>query len=1020
MIKYYQTLLCFFLIGIWSTTLAQTRQVAGVIKDDTGQPLPGVNVLVKGTTNGTSTDSEGKFLIASVDDKSTLVLSFIGYKTEEVVVGAQTNIDFVLQPDIQSLGEVVVVGYGEQKSRALLGAVSRVDAAELKDLPVGQFSQRLQGKLSGIQISQTTGKPGEGVSMRVRGAFSLGAGNTPLFVVDGFPITGDINNINPDEIENISVLKDAASASLYGSRAANGVILVTTKRAKQGQTRIDFGYNYGVQNVMKDKQVDMMNANEFAQFMHDVYIEKQRVNPAVTMPAEYANPSSYGEGTNWFDEITRTAPIQNATLSLMSGNDHARSTVTAGYFKQEGVLVNTSYERYSLRANNEFTFGKVKLGLNVAPTFQINNNLNTDGSGFNTDGAVVTQALLASPLTPALNADGTRPIRITATGLLPTANPYLTLQNRINKFQSIRALSNVYAQVELFKGLSYKIRGDVDFESGNRFIFNPSTTGGIGGVAPPILAFGKYNSFQQYSWQTENQLAYETTVNNHHVDAIVAYNAQKFQNQFNEITGTNYPNDEIPWIDAATTRNGNANTTQWSLLSVLGRVNYSFKDKYLLSVAFRRDGSSRFGPQSRWGNFPSVSAGWVVSDESFLEDVSALSFLKLRANYGITGNFNIGNFTYLSNIVPSNYVFGGSLTPGSSMSGIGNQLLGWERTKQVDVGIDIGLINNRVSLEFDYYVKNTDGLLADVEVPLASGFPTVKTNLGEFKFWGYEATISTKNTTGALSWNSDLNISIPRNEVVKLGLNNTPLGGFNLNNQPNRLKVGEPIGKFMGFIKEGVYMDQADYDNSPKPVNGLAGITYSGPGTVKMKDINGDGVITDADRAYIGDPNPKFQFGFTNTFGYKNFDASIVLTGSYGNDIMRYVDIYTYNLDGVFNVQSKLANRWKSESDQGDGQMASIITGSTQLDRTMNSQFIYDGSFIRVQNVTIGYTPTLKVKAIRSARVFASVQNALLFTKYPGNPEVSFTGLSNFQGMGQDFGSYPVPRIVTMGVNLSL
>jgi TonB-linked SusC/RagA family outer membrane protein len=1020
--KVYKVILfCLLFTGLCYYSNAQPRQVTGVVTDESGQPLPGVSIIVKGTSTGASSDSDGKFAITIDTENAVLVLSFLGYLTQELPVNNQSTIMFAMTPNIQSLAEIVIVGYGEQKARDLIGAVSRVNSTELQDLPVGQFTQRIQGKLSGVQVSQTTGRPGEGMRMRVRGAFSLGAGNTPLFVVDGFPITGDVVNINPDEIESISLLKDAASAALYGSRAANGVLLITTKRAKEGPTRIDFNYNYGVQTVTNKSKLKMLNGEEFAQFMKEVYEDR-----GLTVPAEYSNPSVYGEGTDWFEELIRTAPIQTATLSVMGGGNKSKTAVTAGYFKQDGVLHNSGYERFSLRANNEFSLGKVTLGLNVAPTYQINNNMPaTDGGGFGSGGGVIIQALLASPIVPAYNSDGTRPTTVASTNLLPVSNPYRSLTERKSKTQSLRTLANTFIQVNIFDGLSYKLRGDIDFETGNNYYFNGANVGGIN-TPPPQVISGGYSSFQQYSWQTENQLAYNKTFNDHKVDAIVAYTAQKFREEnvqassFPQGTTTNpFPNEDIPWISAATSRTGNAGTSGWSLLSYLGRVNYSFKDRYLFSVAYRRDGSSRFGPLNRWGNFPSVSAGWVVSDESFFQNlpVSTLSFLKLRANYGVTGNFNIGNYTYLTTLAGSNYVFNNTLAAGSALGTFGNPELGWERTRQTDIGLDLGLFNDRVFIELDYYKKNTDGLLYDVNVPNGSGFTQIKTNLGEFKFWGFETTISTKNTTGEIKWNTDFNLTIPRNEVVKLGITNAPVQAGVSN--AVRAEVGQPIGMFYGYIKEGVYINQSDYDNSAKPVAGLGGATGSGPGSVKYRDFNNDGRITAEDMTFIGNPNPKFLLGMTNTVMYKGIDVSVVFNGSYGNDVFRNIDVYTMNLDAVFNVRDIAKDRWRSESNPGNGFVASTNPAHSPLDRSSSSQLVHDASFLRVQNITVGYTPTLKTKTIRKARAYLSVQNALLFTKYPGNPEVSLGGLGGLANYGVDYSSYPVPRIVTMGVNLS-
>lgn len=1014
----------FLTLFSFSVVSAQDITVSGTVRESADTFLEGATITVRETKVSTLTGKEGRFTIKAAKG-NTLTVTMVGYETTDIPVENEAVINVLLTPKFNHLASVVVVSYGTQAKRNITSAVSSVKGPELKDLPAAQFGQKLQGKLAGAQISQTTGQPGQGLNFRVRGAYSISAGNAPLFVVDGFPVTGGINNINPDEIESISLLKDAASAALYGSRAANGVVLVTTKRGKEGQTRTDVSFYTGIQSVPKRGRPDMMNGQEFARFQKEFYEDRNE-----PVPVEYQNPSQYGEGTDWYDEILRTASIKNLSVSVLSGGPKSRSAVSLGYFKQDGVLYGTAYERFSARINNDYNLSdRVSVGFNVAPTYQVNQNLGTDGGAIGGGGGMVSQALLASPLIPAFNPDGTRPLVVGSPGMLATANPYVILMERENRFKSLRTLGNVYARFKLPADLSYQVRGDIDFESGNNYYFSPSTTGGVFAL-PPTQATGSYSNFQRLSWLIENQLAYTKTVDNHFVDVLAAYTAQKFISENSNVNASGYPNDQIGWVDAAGTRVGQANTTSWSIASVLARANYSFKDRYLLSVAFRRDGSSRFGTENRWGNFPSVSAGWILSEEPSLGNVFSglLSYLKVRGSYGVTGNFNIGNFSYLSNIATTNYVIGGSLVPGSSLSNLGNKALGWERSAQADIGLDLGFADNRVSLDLDYYQKRTTDLLYNVNIPSASGFTSVQTNIGELKFWGFEATVSSKNTVGEFKWNTDLNITIPRNRVEKLGTNNVRIGGYDNFGDMNTLAAGMPIGMFYGYIKEGVYMSQADYDRSPKPELPLAFNTYAGPGVVKMKDVNGDGKITFEDRTFIGNPNPKLLAGMTNTFNYKNFDLAIVMTSSFGNDIFSALDQYTLNLDAVFNVRKVAAERWRSESNPGNGQVPGTAPGSSPLDRAINTFSVYDGSFVRVQNLTLGYTPPLKARFFKSARIYTSIQNLYTFSRYVSdhngqNPEVSLSGLGNgggsAEGLGVDFGSYPVPLTLTAGVNLT-
>ncbi|QNL50478.1 TonB-dependent receptor [Olivibacter sp. SDN3] len=995
----------------------QSLTVSGTVTDNQG-PIEGVSVLVQGSKQGAKTDQTGSYQLETVKG-ARLTFTFVGYQDTTITVESQ-RLDVVLREASQVLEEVVI-SYGTQQRKEVTGAISQINATEMKDMPVGQFSQKLQNRIPGVQITQTTGRPGQGMNVRVRGSASMNASSNPLYVVDGQPVTGDINNINPDEIESFSVLKDASATALYGSRAANGVVLVTTKSGKGTEgVNVNFSAFGGVQHVPQRGRPDVMNAREFAQWQRNFYEDKIRyenwTNPATGLaeiPDDYANPEQYGEGTDWYGVLLRQgAPIQNYSLSLTSNTEKFSSAVTAGYMNQQGVLHNTGYQRFSFRANNEYRpTEKLTLGFNIAPTLQLDHNTltNTDGQRQVIDGGFIT-----SPISPAINEDGSLPLTANTFGMFPNPNWYRVLGEKLDDYKRNRILGNIFGEYQILDGLKFKTRADIDVGAQTQQLFVSSTSGGGLFVAPPQLATGQYNTQTYYSWLNENVLTYNKSIGDHTFDLLAGYTTQKYRQENSGINKTDFPNDQIPWLDAAATvTEAGSNTQAWSLESLIGRVNYSFKGRYLLSAAVRRDGSSRFGSDRRWGTFPSVSVGWVASDESFLQEQEKISFLKVRASYGLVGNNNIGNYTSIAMMGPNNYVFGGSLVQGLAINSLGNTLLSWETTKQFDAGLELGLWDDRINLIYDYYYKKTDGMLYPVELPRASGFTEVFTNIGAFKFWGHEIGISTKNLTGELTWNTDFNITFNRNEVLQLGTNDTPIGGFTEQGDFNRTAVGQPIGQFYGYIYDGVYMTQEEFDTQPKH-------SSSQVGTVRMKDINGDGVIDMNDRTFIGDPNPDFIFGLTNSFRYRNWDLSFLIAGSVGGQTMAATYENIENLDGVFNVRKEMLNGWRSLEDPGNGEVPRTLSGTTELYRFTNSRWVYDASYVSLRNITLGRSFEItNSNYLKNIRVYASIQEALMLTKYPGmNPEVANNEGDDPLRLGVDQTTYPIPRTFTFGVNV--
>ncbi|AKD56594.1 collagen-binding protein [Spirosoma radiotolerans] len=1020
--------------------------ITGKVTDEKGDGLPGVSVVVKGSTQGATTDGEGSFRITVPDANATLVFSFVGYGRKEVVVGNRTSLNVALAPDDQTLNEVVVVGYGSQLKKEITGAVQTVSAAEIKDLPVSQIGQKLQGRLAGVQINQTTGKPGQGISIRIRGQVSVTAGSDPLYVIDGFPITGNIAQLNPDEIEDLTVLKDAASTSLYGSRAANGVVLITTKKGKPGQTNISFNTFAGVQQVPMRGRVKMLNAVQFAQFKKEFYEDQLQPVPDI-----FQNPAQYeGKNNDWYNALLRVAPIQSYNLSISNNTERSNTSLVAGVFNQDGVVLNNKYKRYSLRMNSNYNLSKsVTVGFNAAPSYVFDNTPRTDGDRGT---GILFNALHTWPIMPIYDANG----QLTKYNTLPSStgnifnypNWVRAANELVNETRNTNLLANAYIQYRPISGLTLKSTINIEYLNSKFFYFNPSTATSAINVPIPTTASSTRQSLENVSWLNENLATYSRSFNDHNFELLAGFTNQKFRQEFTRISANTYADDRLPTIQGAlnidragTPANTRNDIQQWTLTSYLSRLTYNYKGKYLFTAAIRADGSSRFGANNQFGTFPSASVGWVVSDENFLKSTPQVSFAKIRASYGVIGNNNIGNYTSYALVNnTTNAVFGSNVATGAVVTSLANPNLGWETTKQFDVGLDLGLFNDRIQFVYDFYTKRTTNLLYAVQIPQESGFTNYNDNIGEIKFWGHEFSLTTKNTTGRLKWTTNANISFNRNVVVSLapGIDRVYGGtGFHIT------QVGKPFGQFYGLVKEGYYQTAEELRTSPV-IPGRSAI-----GTIKFKDVNGDGIITNGgdmdDRTILGSPFPKFTYGITNDLKYGNFDFSITGSGSYGNQLWVRHLYSTANLDGVFNMVEGVKDRFRVQNTQvvnngittnvattvitpGAGQFGATNNGGnfTGIERDWHSsQFLADASFFTIKNITVGYSFGPLNKFFKSARLYASVQQVYIFTKYWGgpNPETSGNAAGDGPGdnlsQGVDYSNYPVPRTYTAGINLN-
>jgi TonB-linked SusC/RagA family outer membrane protein len=1015
-------LLSFLMVfALLHSVWAQTQTVSGTVTAASdGFPLPGVTVLEKGTSNGVTTGVDGEYQL-SVQPNATLVFRFIGMTTQEIPVGGRSTIDVQLATDQKVLEEVVVVGYGTQERREVTGATAKVTAEELQDIPVVSVDQALQGRAAGVQISQNSGTPGSGISVRVRGATSISANNQPLYVVDGVPLTtGDysqlgyggqsvnaIADLNPNDIESIDILKDASAAAIYGSRAANGVVLITTKRGGDRKTQINFNAYGGTQGMWK--KPDFLGAEEYKEIMVEAYVNDGELEPGSTfddfIDYYYGGLDFDATETDWIDEVTRNASIQNYELSLSGGDAKTKYYLSGNYFDQKGIIIGSQYQRYSTRLNLDHNVNeRLAVGASIQLSRSENNRIVSD----NTLYGPFANSLAASPIWPVYYEDGgyTRPNYF-------YTNPVAEGTENDDVTTNLRMLGNIFARYTLASGLDLQVKGGYDALNVDERRYTP--TNYPGSFATATGGEGTNATTTATKLLLESTLSYNRTFGDiHGFSAVIGTSVEENDVKQSYVTGQGFPGEQFRYVaSAARVNEGSSSLTESTLLSYFGRVNYSFNDRYLLGVNFRADGSSRFGENNRFGYFPSVSVGWRLVEENFLSNVDLLSELKLRASYGTTGNQEIGNFSYQALITGANYLD----NPGIALTQIPNPDLKWESTNQLNVGADIGILNNRVNLAVDYYIKKTEDLLFSRPVATQNGFASYQSNIGATENKGWEFALNTVNIDGGsdgFNWNTDFNISFNRNEVTELYEGQDIFYGFGGNSLV--LREGEPIGTFYGFITDGVYSTTDEIPASRQAQGALAG-------DVNFRDVNGDGILTDDDLTIIGSAQPKFVGGLTNGFRYKGFDANVFLQFSYGNDIANPAHQYQQHLGNDFlddNMLSLVRDRWQQEGDVTDVPRATVYDDNNN-NRSNSSRFIYDGSYLRLKNLVLGYTLPSSITEkmhMRSLRIYAQGQNLLTSTDYPGfDPEVNYAGTSNTT-LGVDFYTFPQTRTITFGINV--
>lgn len=1018
-------------------TIIAPQEISGKVTDPSGKPLVGVSILRVGEKKGVSTDLNGSYTI-TVSDNTILHFSFVGFTSVDIPVKNKLSIDVVLTPQVTALNDIVVVGYGTQQRRNITGSVSSVSSRSFENQSLAGLDQAMAGQAAGVQVSQTSGTPGGGVTVRVRGTGSISASNEPLYVVDGFPVEGAYNRdlnplstINPNDIESIQILKDASSAAIYGSRGSNGVVIITTKRGKSGQTKISFDSYYGIQKVAH--KIDMLNASDYATFNTEARnngwvdaggnaSDPNSVRPdKFKIPPMFANPSTLGAGTDWQDAVFQTAPMQSYQLSASGGNDNTQFLVSGNYFGQEGIVIHTNFQRYSFRFNlDSKVSSKLKIGFSLAPSYTHNDVLPVEDQVFT--GGILGSALAMPPTIPVFNPDGSYTSQL-ATSIYNTGvvdNPVAIASKIKGGTTAIRTLGNIFAEYEIIKDLKFKTLFGVDYFDARSNFFSPSDLGRAG-VMAPVIPIGNASTSRDLTWLNENTFTYDKTFNHDHkLNAVVGFTSQKAHSENAYLSGINFPNDLVQTLNAAQISSGGTGVSEWSLLSYLGRLNYSYQSKYLVTATLRRDGSSRFGENNKWGLFPSGSIGWNVAREKFLINSKMISDLKFRASYGLAGNNAIGNYNSIGLLSSDRYVFGagtGTIVNGLQPFSISNTELGWEVMRQLDLGVDLSVLKNRLSLIVDYYDKTTSNLLLNVPVPASTGFANALENIGKVSNKGWEFTLSSKNFVNTFKWNTDFNISFDKNKVLALGIKGDPIivTSPSFSPQTHITQIGQPLASFYGYQAIGVFRDQADLNASPH-------VAGAHPGDLKFKDVNGDGIISALDQTTIGTNHPDYTFGITNNFSYKDFELTVLIDGAQGFQVLNGARRNIGLVSGSYS-RSDVLGRWQSPANPGDGTTPRANTAPTGGNVSfVSSLLIEDASFVRVRNINLRYHLPKSIigrSPLQNASVFFSVQNAFTFTKYKGyNPEQSLNGASSLTP-GVDFNGYPIARVMTFGINVT-
>lgn len=1002
--------------------------------ESSGLPLPGVNIIVKGTSIQSSTNLDGSFTLDKVPSKSKIVFSFVGFITREIEFDGQTNLIVQLKEDTKTLNEVVVIGYGTAKRKDLTGAVSSIKASEIRDKPFTSIDQALVGKAAGVNVTQNSGTPGGGISVQIRGITSIN-GNEPLYVIDGTPIFADKNNdsfafsalgggngqtknsalssLNISDIESIDILKDASSTAIYGANGANGVILITTKKGKKGKST--FAYETYLTTQEATKFVDVLNLPQYAKYQTKIF--KLNGEP---IPFQYQKPDLLGNGTNWQDELFRTAIMNNHQLSFSGEKDGTRYYTSLNYFDQEGIVLNSDYNRMSMRLNVDSNVKSwLKIGNNIALSKSSQRVVRNDDRG-----GLVMNTLRQSPELPVRYADGSfaGPISGLGSSANEATNPIALSEYNNAENEKYKINGNLFADFTLAKGLVFRSELGYDLNFGKSSSFAPAYT--LGNVSELLNKSFKQQD-QSFYWSIKNYLTYNKTFNDkHNFTFLLGQEAQESQYEYlsgyrtGDFLNKDFTNLNLGDIDTALNQNGSG---RWSMTSYISRLNYSFSDKYSFSASLRADASSNFGPNNKWGYFPSFSGGWTVSNEKFFEPLSnTINYLKFRVGYGAVGNQNIPANRYQTILTLTPSPFGGS---SPTIDNLGNPDIKWESLKSFNAGLDLDMFNNKVKLAFDYYIKNSsDFLTKQINDESNQSALNYYLNTGEIETKGVEFTLNTRNiATDNFTWDSTIILSKYKNELTSFQGDGKSLLGkvqFDLYTV-TKTTEGQPVGQFYGYVTDGLFKNDAELTAGPTQETG------TGVGDIRFKDLNEDGKIDAKDQTALGSAIPDFTYSFTNNFKYKNITLGVVLTGSQGNEIYNFTRHYT---DGIYpgfgdryaNASTEVLNAFEPGVNENTNVPRISLTDPNGNGRISN-RFVEDGSYLRIQNISLSYDLPSKIfeKSIFSTvRFYVNVQNLYTFTKYSGFDPALGNLDQNITLSGIDLGRYPVPRTTSVGVDI--
>ena len=1031
----------------------QDKAIQGIVKDAvTGEPLIGTNVFVKGTTHGTTTGANGEFSLDIIDyNNPTLVISYIGYKSKEIQPGTQKKIEVELESEITALGEIQVIGYGVQKKRVVTGSISSVDAGELSKSASSGLDQALQGKSAGVFVTQNSNAPGGGVSVRIRGIHSTTGGNEPLYVVDGVPVNSSndfvsvvsggqggspLSVINPEDIESIEILKDASAAAIYGTRAAAGVVLITTKKGEKGAARVNFNSYYGIQDITK--HLDLTNAENFAILDNEI-----RANAQKPLNTELFNPSRLGDGTDWQDEIYTRGSLQNYNLSVSGGNDNSTYMLSGNYHKNDGVVRNSGFERYSFRIN---TANKVNNWLRVGNNFTYTNSnedyVITDSETW----GAISNALRQMPTVPVFLENGQYG-GMTGVFDYTVRNPVAVTNEWKQDIEKNYVLGDLNAEINFFKNVTFRSVLGIEYKGSKQSFFQPRDIGG--GLVDEINIKKEYRNTRQ-KLLFDNILTYANQFNEaHNFSFMIGTSFQQWRGEGISAQGQEFPSNSPDWdlsMSTNGTRNAGGATWRGAYVSQFGRITYDYKNKYLLTSNIRRDGSTKFGSENRYGIFPSFSVGWRFTDEPFLSEIkNFLTDGKLRFGYGQVGSDAIGNFRYLSLLSSFEYTLNGQTAKGYAPKSLENPGIKWESSEQFSAGADLSFLYNKVTMVLDYYIKNTTGMLIPMPVPATSGiypkvpsdqgqlsqaFPIV--NIGEVKNTGFEVELAYKKAEGFFHYSIGTNLSYTKNKVTDMGYEGNSFNSYRFGGATvTRTEAGHPIGSFYGYVSDGIFMNYDEIADHAKQGNQDPYVhnrdleptphRYTAPGDIQFKDINRDGVVNEKDRTFIGSPFPDFIYGLNVAADYRNFELSVFVQGVRGSEIMNLNRYFSEGMVGTGNFAKDALNRWTSESPDDDFPRAIMTDPNNNI--RISDRWMESGDYARLKNVQLSFTFPAGITNrlnIRSMKVYVTGKNLYTLTNYSGyDPDIgSFQG--NAQQSGIDVGRYPLSRTFLIGINLGL